>query len=79
MLATKIARCHSKEAAKKYHTDIITENIDMVAALCKPHPPAQQDKPSSYPGYGGTYHKGGHSCVQPLIRRVCFAIRLGFL
>ena len=32
-LATTIARCRSKEAAKKHRTDIITQNTDMVAAL----------------------------------------------
>ena len=32
-LATTIARCHSKEAARKHCTDIITQNTDMVVAL----------------------------------------------
>ena len=36
-LATTIARCRSKEAAKKHRTDISTRNTDMVAALRKPH------------------------------------------
>ena len=53
-LATTIARCRSKEAAKKHRADIITQNTDMVATLQKPHPPAQQDTPSSCPGCGGT-------------------------
>ena len=76
-LATTIARCCSKEAPKKHCTDIITQNTNMVAAPRKPHPPAQQDKPSSCPRCGGMYHKGGRSQCPAFDQTCSFCHKVG--
>ena len=39
-LATTIAKCQSREAAKKHRVDITTQGTDTVAALRKPQEPA---------------------------------------
>ena len=49
----------------------------MVTALWKPHPPAQQDKPSSCPGCGGTYHKGSHSQCPAFDQTCSFCHKVG--
>ena len=58
ILATTITKCQSRsrEAAKKCHADVTTQDADTMAALLKPQDTLPQAKPFS--GCGGAYHRG---------------------
>ena len=59
-LATTVAKCRIKEVAKKNRSQMVVQEqeTDTVATLHNPQPGAQQRKPHTYPGCGGTLHKG---------------------
>ena len=60
ILATTVAKCRSKEPAKKNWSQMVAQEQEreMVAAICNPQSGAQQRKYHTCPGCGGTQHKG---------------------
>ena len=71
-LTTTVAKCRSKEAAKKNRLQMVVQEqeTDMVATLHSPQLGAQQRKSHACPGCGGTLHKGGHIHC-PAYDKVC--------
>ena len=59
-LATTITKCRSKEAAKKNRLDMATSELEVVAALRRPHQPVHHTSPATCPGCGSETHRGGH-------------------
>ena len=58
-LATTIAKCRSREAAKKHRSDITLPEAELVAALRRPQQPTQHNMPATCPGCGSAVHRGG--------------------
>ena len=65
-LATTIAKCQSREAAKKHRTEMVMQGTDVIAALHKP----QQSRSALCPGCGGAHHREGHSQC-PAFDQIC--------
>ena len=57
-MTTTIAKCRSKEAAKRHQSDITTSESEVVAALHRPYQPTQNALPKC-PGCGSAAHRGG--------------------
>ena len=71
-LTTTVAKCRSKEVAKKNQSQMVVQEqeTDMVAKLHNRLPRAQQRKSHTCPGCGGTLHKGGRIHC-PAYDKVC--------
>ena len=64
-LATAITKCRSKEATRKNHLDIATQESEVVAALRQPSQPTHHTSHATCPGCGSVIYRGG--------RRYCLA------
>ena len=78
-LATTIAKCQSREAAKKHRTVIITQSTDVIVTIRKPQQPIQQANSLPCPESGGMYHSRGCSQCPALIKPAPFVISLTIL
>ena len=74
-LTTTITKCQSKEAAKKHHADITTQDAETVAALQKPQDMVPQAK--HCPGCGGAHHRGGRSQCSAFNQTCSFCHKVG--
>ena len=69
-LATTIAKCRSREAAKKHRSDITLPEAELMVALRRPQQPTQRNMPATCPGCGSAVHRGGR-CQCPAFNQTC--------
>ena len=69
-LANTIAKCQSREAAKKHRFNITVPEAETVAALRRPHQVSHQGSTESCPGCGASMHRGGRRQC-PAYNQVC--------